>query len=213
VLLWLAFSVKVPEPLPAPALPHPPRIRLVDPVVASGTLLLDPAPLFLPTRYSSARIDSPPAEPGGNFAPFPMKKAFSDAELNLSLPAAAPVPRSPADALAGDPPGAPFIGFGQSNDIVQRIDRRAAYVEVLDAGTGRSVLGVALADAQPPQGVAWQPMVLMAAVDSAGLVGPLTPETRSGVEDVDTYFERYLADDFRIGQRLQPGFYRIIVGP
>ena len=36
---------------------------------------------------------------------------------------------------------------------------------------------------------------------------------RSDVDAVDAYFERYLTDTFRVGDRLAPGFYRIRVGP
>jgi len=53
----------------------------------------------------------------------------------------------------------------------------------------------------------------MAAVDPAGLVGPVVPTVRSGVSEVDDYFARYLEETLRVGQRLAPGFYRISVGP
>jgi hypothetical protein len=56
-------------------------------------------------------------------------------------------------------------------------------------------------------------MEFMAAVDASGLVGPLVLTVHSDVAEVDAYFGRYLAETFRIGQRLEPGFYRICVGP
>ena len=97
---------------------------------------------------------------------------------------------------------------------MQPLSRRTAYVEIHEAGSGRTVFGQAVADTHPPaSSVPWQPMEFMAAVDAAGLVGPLVPTVRSGVDDVDSYFGRYLADSLRVGQRLAPGFYRIIVGP
>ena len=46
----------------------------------------------------------------------------------------------------------------------------------------------------------WDPMEFMAAVDAAGLVGPVVPTTRSGVAEVDAYFSRYLAETLRVGQ-------------
>ena len=188
-------------------------MRLVDPVVIMRTMLLDPTPLFLPTAFNSSRIDYVPGAFGGAFAGFPFKKTFSDSELQLHLPPAASVPATPAEALAGDPPGAPFIGFARANTIVQTLSPRAAYVEIVEAGTGRSVLEMPVTGAHPPASAPWQPMEFIAAVDPAGLVGPLVPTTRSGVDEVDTYFGRYLADTLRVGQRLSPGFYRIIVGP
>jgi hypothetical protein len=205
--------IRVPEPPAAAPAPKPAAVRLVDPGVIMTTMLLDPTPLFLPTEFNSSRIDYVPREPGGAFAGFPFKKTFSDSELELHLPPATAVPATPADALAGDPPGAPFIGFGRADPVVEPLSPRGAYVSVVDAGTGRSVLEMTLADAPPPAAAPWQPMEFIAAVDPSGLVGPLVPTSRSGADDVDTYFGHYLADTLRVGQRLAPGFYRITVGP
>jgi hypothetical protein len=212
-LLWLAFQIRVPEAPPPAQAAAAPSVRLVDPVTITGTMLLDPTPLFLPTQFNSSRIDYVPREPGGAFAEFPFKKTFSDSKLELHLPPPIAVPATPADALAGDPPGAPFIGFDRADPVVEPLSPRGAYVEIVEAGTGRSVLEMPVADARPPASMPWQPMEFIAAVDPSGLVGPLVPTTRSGVDEVDTYFGRYLADTLRVGQRLAPGFYRIIVGP
>jgi hypothetical protein len=214
VLVLFAFLVRVPEAPPAGPAPRPPTVGLVNPVVITETMLQDPTPLFLPTEFNSSRIDYVPREPSGAFAGFPPKMTFSDVALELHLPPPVAVPATPADALAGDPPGAPFIGFDRGDPVVEPVSPRAAYIEIVEAGTGRSVLGTPVGDAHPPaSSVPWQPMEFIAAVDSSGLVGPVVPTTRSGVADVDAYFGHYLADTLRVGQRLAPGFYRIIVGP
>jgi hypothetical protein len=214
VLVWLAYSVRVPEAPVHVAEAKPPAIGLVDPVATAGAMLLDPTPLFLPTEFNSSRVDYVPREPGGAFAGFPAKMTFSDTELELHLPPATEVPATPADALAGDPPGAPFIGFDRADPVVEPVSPRVAYVEILDARTGRSVFGQPVTDAKPPVSTRpWDPMEFMAAVDAAGLVGPPVPTARSGVDEVDAYFGHYLADTLRVGQRLAPGFYRIVVGP
>jgi hypothetical protein len=76
------------------------------------------------------------------------------------------------------------------------------------------VFGRPVNDAKPPASTRpWDPMEFVAAVDAAGLVGPLVPTARSGVDEIDAYFGHYLADTLRVGQRLSPGFYRIVVGP
>jgi hypothetical protein len=213
-IVILAFFVRVPEPPLRPVGITPPTVGVVDPVVTMATLLRDPTPLFLPTRFNSSRIEYVPSEPGGAFAGFQPKLSYEEAELELHLPSVSAIPASPAEALAGDPPGAPFLGFGRSNVVVQPLSRRTAYVEIHDAGSGRTVFGEAVTDTHPPaSSVPWQPMEFMAAVDAAGLVGPVVPTVRSGVGEVDSYFGRYLADTLRVGQRLAPGFYRIIVGP
>jgi hypothetical protein len=214
VLVWLAFMVRVPQvPARSPQV-RPPAVGLVDPVATAGTMLLDPTPLFLPTKFNSSRINYVPREPGGAFAGFPAKMTFSENELELHLPPATAVPATPADALAGDPPGAPFIGFDRPDLVVEPVSPRVAYVEILDARSGRRVFGEPVNDAAPPASARpWDPMEFVAAVDAAGLVGPLVPTARSGVDEIDTYFGHYLADTLRVGQRLAPGFYRIIVGP
>jgi hypothetical protein len=213
-IVILALLVRVPEPPLKLVGTTPPTVGMVDPVVTMATLLRDPTPLFLPTRFNSSRIDYVPSEPGGAFAGFQPKLSFAEAELDLRLPSSSAIPASPAEALAGDPPGAPFLGFGRREAVVQPLSRRTAYVEIHEAGSGRTVFGQAVTDTHPPaSSLPWQPMEFMAAVDAAGLVGPLVPTARSGVDDVDSYFGRYLADSLRVGQRLAPGFYRIIVGP
>ena len=179
-----------------------------------GTMLRDPKPLFLPTDFNSSRLNYVPREPGGAFAGFPSKLTFSESELSLSLPPAAAVPASPAEALRGEPPGAPFVGFDRADPVLEPLSPRGAYVEIAEAGTGKVVFGRPVADAHPPvSSVPWKPMEFIAAVDAAGLVGPVVPTTRSGVGEVDAYFGLYLAETLHIGQRFEPGFYRISVGP
>jgi len=214
VAVWFAFLIRVPGP------PVPPErtaarspVGLVDPVVIEGTMLFDLTPLFLPTEFNSSRKAYVPSEPGSTFTGFPANLTFARSGLALHLPAAAAVPGNPAEALAGDPPGAPFIGFGRSDLKVETLPPRVAYVEIVDAGSGKRMFGQPVSDARPPTSAPWKPMEFLAAVDSAGLVGPLVPTVRSGVGEVDDYFGRYLAETLRVGQRLAPGFYRIIVGP
>jgi len=213
-IVLVALSVKVPEPSTPPPVAATPSVGLVDAGVIMSTMLRDPAPLFLPTDFNSSRKDYVPKEPGGAFVGFQPEYIFDPSQLVLHLPPPTAIPDAPAEALAGDPPGAPFIGFDRADPVVEPLSQRTAYVEVVNAGTGRGVFGEALSDAHPPQtSVPWQPMEFIAAVDSAGLVGPVVPTVRSGVDEVDAYFGLYLAETLRIGQRLAPGFYRISVGP
>jgi hypothetical protein len=208
------YLVRVPV-APAPSRPAvAPVVALVDPVATRATLLRDPTPLFLPTEYNSSRQEYVAVEPAGAFEGFPPQYVFEATQLDLRLPPAEVVPSSPAEALAGDPLGAPFVGFGRGDLVVQPVAKRAAYVEIMESGTGRLVYGAAIGDARPPaSSVPWQPMEFMAAVDAAGLVGSLVPTVRSGVDEMDAYFSRYLTETLCVGQRLRPGFYRISVGP
>jgi len=214
VLGGLAYLVRLPVPPPAAPAEPPPKVAIVDSVSNQATSLRDPTPLFLPTEYTSSRVNYVAAEPTGSFGGFPAQYVFEASELKLDLPQMEVVPDSPAAALAGDPLGAPFVSFGRESVTVQPVARRGAYVEIVESGSGRLVYGAPAYDARPPAAsVPWEPMEFMAAVDAAGLVGSLVPTGRSGVDEVDAYFARYLADTLHVGQRLGPGFYRISVGP
>jgi hypothetical protein len=211
--VWLAFRVRLPQPPATRTVPPNASVGLVDQVAIQGTTLRDPTPLFLPTSFNSSRKDYVPAEPAGDFSGFSADLTFDVAELRLPLPPAATVPASPAEALVGDPPGEPFLGFGRTDVVVQPVAPRGAYVEISEEGTGKSVFGGPVLDAHPPTSAPWKPMEFMAAVDASGLVGPLVLTVHSDVAEVDAYFGRYLVERLRIGQRLLPGFYRVTVGP
>jgi len=195
-----------------------------DATLRDESAVFDPTPLFLPTKkYNAAPKETELREPGSSAFPnYPPKLGFAETELkldSLSLPKPVNVPPSPAVApgavLALPAPGALTLGFGRSDGPVTTLPARGAYVEVFDVKTGRRVLPQELPEsARPPGGGrAWKPMEFVAAVDAAGLVGPLVPAVRSGVEDVDNFFQNYLARTLRVGERLAPGFYRICVGP
>ncbi len=183
-----------------------------DPVLAEDVALFDPATLFLPTRWNSSYVAKAVRDPGAAFAAYPPKPVFSESAPLLALPEPA-VPASPAAALADDPPGVPLLGFGRVAAAVAPLAARGAFMEVVSAAGGRPILAEALTEAAPPPDAPWQPMEFMAAVDAAGLVGPLVATVSSGAAPVDAYFRRYLADTLKIGVRLSPGFYRISVGP
>lgn len=214
VLVWFTLHIRLPGPSAEVApVPNRPSVGIVDPVVIRGTMLRDPTPLFLPTEFNNSRRDYVPPEPGRSFEGFAPTLTFAESSLKVHLPPPVAVPSSAAEALVGDPPGAPFLGFGRRDMNVEAIAPRGAYVEIVNAGTGRSVFARPVADAHPPSTVPWKPMEFMAAVDPAGLVGPLVQTVHSDVADTDAYFLRYLAETLRVGERLEPGFYRISVGP
>jgi hypothetical protein len=192
----------------------------MDPL-ASGDLagdaaLHDPTPLFLPTRWSSARKDVASPLPEGSFKGYEPRLVFPEDDLGLGLAPAAP-PSRPAEALRTSPLGSnPLVGIGRADSPVPALGPRLAFVSAAEARTGRIVFTESLLDAPgaPPElrNRAWSPLEFMAAVDSAGLVRPLVPTARSGTA-ADGFFLDYLSGDFRIGDRLAPGFYRICVGP
>jgi hypothetical protein len=211
-------------PRPAAALAAAPRLTVslgrsgqgsADVVPYEDAIFHEPTPLFLPTRWNGTP-EVPRPEADEAFQTFPPKLAFPTNELRLNLPAPVRAPASPVEALVANPPGNPVLGFGRTNASVPVLPTRGAYIEIVGAGTGAPVFSRALADARPPLAAAWQPLEFVVEVDPAGLVGPPVLTVGSGVPKVDAYFggsEGYLAQTLRVGELLNPGFYRIFVGP
>lgn len=191
-------------------------VTLVPPgesAVNDEAMLLDPTPLFLPTRWNATQRAVIPPEGGGRFQGFDAPRySFSESELKLGLPVAVAVPTGAADAVAIEGPAVALVGLGHSDRPLDVPLARGAFVEIAAAGTGRRVLHQEISEVVPKAGT-WQPMEFIAGVDSAGLLGPLVISVRSGLEEVDGYFTNYLVRTLRVGERLAPGFYRIRVGP
>jgi hypothetical protein len=180
--------------------------------------LRDLAPLFLPTPYNAAPTEQVAREPALNvFDTDTTKLNFGETDPGLQLPTPLHAPASPTEVLADSP--APFVaGMGRTDTKIPTAPPHGAYLEVFAASSGESVLIQTLEPSARPKVVDrpvpdWRPLEFMAAVDPSGLVGQLVLTTGSGSEDIDNHFRNYLARTFRIGDRLTPGFYRIVVGP
>jgi len=198
-----------------PARPPVGAVRLLS-LRKNQAALTDPTPLFLPTEWNAGQNALPAntqREPGGSFQGYPAKLAFAETELKLNFPAAVAVPARPADALASDRSGQSFLGLGQVDHPVLQLASRKSFIEIREAGGGQRLLAQPLTDAEPPGGAAWQPMEFLVAVDAMGLVGPPILAESSHVAAVDGYFQIYLEKTLHIGERLDPGFYRVCIGP
>ena len=185
-----------------------------DPMFSDDASLLDPTPLFLPTRWNSSAKEIKAPEPGRGFPGFLPDFHFLESRLTLYLPPPVQTPISSADAVSSTPPGAPFLGIGEADFSGAPLVARSAYVEVFESDSGRRVLAEPIAaGALAVTSDTWQPVEFMAAVDPSGLVGPLVRLVGSGVEGVDMSLKSALVERLKVGQRLPPGFYRICVGP
>lgn len=186
-----------------------------DRTLEEATVMHDQTPLFLPTERNVALKPLAPIEAGGSLLARDLDKlSFGPRELTLTIPTPTAIPANPIDAVLTGGAPAPLHGFGRVDTPVLPLPARGAWVEVFSMRDNARVLAHALPiTARPPVEKAWRPMEFAAAVEPAGLVGSLTLTERSDVEEVERYFRIYLAQTFRIGERLPPGFYRIVVGP
>lgn len=194
-----------------------------DPVLAEELALRDMRPLFLPTERLSVALPEPRREPGKTFLDDEtFKLSFSEADLNVErgLPPPATLAGKPVQAatsldfLARDSTPPTLEGFGREGVAVSPLPAHGGYIEAVAMATGHTVWSEALpADARAPGNKPWQPLEIVASIDAAGLTAPLVIASSSESEEVDVHYRNYLAQRYRIGDRLPPGFYRIIVGP
>jgi hypothetical protein len=190
--------------------------RAANPLFRDETLLRDPTPLFLPTRWNAANDALPAAfqrEPGSSFQNYPARLSFPEAELSLDLPPAIVVPTNPIQAFARNYTERPYLGFGELDQPLFALPRRSAFVRVVAAEDGQVMISQPLSDATPPADTSWQPLEFLLAIDSAGMVRPPVLTDSSRVAEVDRYFRGYLVQTMHIGENLPPGFYRVFIGP
>jgi hypothetical protein len=182
----------------------------------------DLRPLFLPTQFNTT-LPEPRREAGHTILDEETPRLeFVEAELGIGqkLPPAATLNGRGAekargtDTLEGGDAAVGMAGYGRQQRQLEPLPARGGYIEVVAAATGQRVLAEPLPTSLgPAAGKAWEPMELYAAVDAAGLAAPLVVTEGSRVDEVDAHFRKILAQSFRIGERLPPGFYRIVVGP
>jgi hypothetical protein len=143
-----------------------------------------------------------------------VKQTFGLADMKLSIPEPVPMADSIVDAVLADAPPIPLHGFGRKEAARGAPQARGGFVEIVTASTHERVFAGPLPpDARPKTETRWTPVEFLAVVDATGLVGTLMVVQRSEVEEIDLHFRNYLARTYRVGERLAPGSYRIIVGP
>lgn len=184
-------------------------LRRVAPAEAA---LVDPTPLFLPTIWNTAQKDVALPKAGGAFANYPAKFAYEEAEFKGLHARSIPVANA-ADLLALATPGASTLGIGRQSGGPDIQPARGAFLEVIPQTGGPAVLNATVPLLNLPAIGLWEPIEFLAVVDAAGLCGPLVSTVRSKAEDIDAYFKNYLTTSFRLGAKLEPGIYRIRVGP
>ena len=229
-ILLLLFRVPTPvTALSRPYISSTPKAQMqiarteeTDVLLRTEAELRDLRPLFLPTERNAA-LSEPRLEPGRTFLRAEMlKPTFSDtdAQISKALPGVVQMGGKPMlEATVGDvfspqEQRLTMEGFGRGAATVEPLDPRGGYVEVISMKDGRRIFEREIPiSGKPAVEKAWAPLELIGVVDAAGLVSPLVVTDSSRVDEVDAHFRTYLAQTFRIGERLPPGFYRITVAP
>ena len=103
--------------------------------------------------------------------------------------------------------------FGRRDTPLAALPPRLGFIEVVLAQTGLLALEDELSISEGAPTGDWTPVELVAAVGPGGLIGLLVLTGSSGSEGIDAWLPSYLANRYRLGECLQPGFYRIRLGP
>lgn len=194
--------------------------------LSEAAQLMDPNPLFMPTAKSVTSWRHGSAGSGERFQVLTVPGAFKfqPGDLRLDhLPPPVPLPATAADALAANPPGNLTMGMGRTDQTTPALAARQAWVIVTAPGTGKILLRSVL----PPQAVPriasndWAPLYFSANVNAAGLVGSIVPMPSAPAPggfatlDSDTaqQLANFLEEKMLLGLKLEPGFYRICIGP
>lgn len=111
-----------------------------------------------------------------------------------------------------------FDRFGRSDPVERRFEARRARVEVRSVASGEEVLAESLpveVDREAPTvWPDWRPFEVFITVSETGRVSePLLVGGGSGSDNVDRYMRDHIRRRMRLDLRLEPGNYRIAVGP
>jgi len=176
--------------------------------------LMDPAPLFFPTKWNFGQRplgENMLREPGQVFGSFPPSFTFADPNLKAYGNETAAAPERLADVVVRSDE-APFAGMGQIDMQRPALAERSAFLEIKDVANGKNVAAQPLGELSLPR-TDFAPLEFLVVVGSAGIIGNPILTNGSGWEDVDTFFRTYLVKSFHLGERLNPGRYRVLVGP
>lgn len=184
-----------------------------DRVLQERAEFFDPTPLFLPTPRNAGQGGLPArlvAQPGQVFRDFPAKWSVADASLPIYGAEVVAAPEGLAEVMARANE-APFAGIGEVSVPVGRVASRAAFIEIKSM-QGNNLITEAINGVALPKGD-FAPLEFLATVSAFGLVGEPLLVGGSGLDEVDGFFRDYLVRTFRLGEKVAPGVYRVVVGP
>lgn len=218
--VWWAWNGSQP-PLAASSMPvRQPVVRLTGVEEGSGgqvlrerTELFDPTPLFFPTErnYGQRPLrESVRRQPAQVFRNFEPEFTFAEQTMKVYGTEAVLAPEKLSDVLEKGNE-APFAGMGRVDAPQPTLSIRSAFLEIKQIADGKVIVSKPLMGLSLPR-QDFAPLEFIVAVGSAGVIGEPILTSGSEGEEVDSFFRDYLVKAFRLGERLSPGRYRVLVG-
>lgn len=220
VAAWWAWSERAQRAAGAAAAVPQPFVRVGGAGAASADRdlreraeLFDPAPLFIPTEKNFGRGRLPPhlvKQPGQVFGDFGAKLTFNEGGLDSYGAENLAVGESLVDVLSRGNE-VPFAGLGQASVVRPKLPARSAFMQIKRMGESE-MREFPLNDLVVPR-ADFSPLEFVVAVGPAGLIGDPLLTAGSGRDEVDVFFQNFLAKTYRLGSILPPGRYRVVIGP
>jgi hypothetical protein len=220
VFWWLWNGSKIPVAAAKPSARQP-AVRLAaaergpgDNVLRERAEYLDPTPLFFPTEWNfgqGALKEGVKPEPGQIFGFVDPQFVFGDQDIKpYNAEPIAPNGRLADVVQSGNE--APFAGIGTKEIQPVILPERGGFLEITNLRDGKTILSQTLTDI-PGIGSDFVPLEFLVTVGASGLISDPVLMTGSGREEMELFLLTYLAKSFRVGDRLAPGMYRILIGP
>lgn len=217
---WVVWTRGRPVvPVATPAV-RPPFVQLAgagttasDQLLREKAELMDPTPLFFPTvwNYGNRPLrENELRQSGQAFTSFPPNFVIEEKKVASPGSDDPVLPQTLADVLVQGNE-APFAGIGQVDRPQSTLPIRSAYLEINDLGTKDIIAGKPLSGLSLPR-TDFAPLEFLVVVGPGGLVGDPILMAGSGWEEVDNFFRTYLVQSYRLGERLRPGRYHVVVG-
>ena len=199
---------------------HKPFLELQKPAdyadaIRDQSVLMDPAPLFLPTKWSTAGARHVIS---GKLGATELSDAFPP---QIEIEAGMIDPRgkdetTPITAISSkyDDTG-PILKMGQTGNSMKNFvfSPRGANYEVLDDRSGKKLLeGNIAAQVTEAGDLLWQPAEFWVRIVPEGAFGNPLLAGSSGNDALDSALRKIIASLDRLSS-LPPGYYKVIVGP
>jgi len=179
-----------------------------DEVLRERAEYFDPTPLFFPTEWNYGhgtlreRVRRQPGQIFGDVDP-----KFVEFKPKDTAP---PVVRLSDVVVSGNE--APFAGMGEIEVKPAPLRERSGFIEVKRLADSETVIDQSLMGLVLPH-EDFAPLEFLVVVGKGGMVAEPILTAGSGWEDDDSFLRTYLAKSFRLGERVSPGIYRILIGP
>ncbi len=178
-----------------------------------GELILkDPTPLFLPTRWNSGQVEPQGLAPATSFGAIDAKLVFSAVADDLRLPDGVAVPESPMGALERIESLGSTVKLHERDESGEALPRRLGYMEVAGVESGKILHHSILVgnEGEPALSV---PVETILSINAVGIwVRPTVIQAPDGAS-VDFDQINLLLQGLHLEAILEPGIYRIILGP